>query len=253
MLGDRFGFLSPLGWMAVSLGGHRHPNQPDRINLRMKTIAIVILLLTTKLSVMAQLSFTNAPNLAIPDGNPLGLTTQITVSGLTGGIANVQVALDITGGFNGDLYAYLVGPQGQLAVLLNRSGVTGLNAYGYANPGFNITLDGAATNNIHNYQDLSPVYSGGQLTGTWAADGRNINPLSAGSVFDSAGTLANLGVFNNTTANGEWTLFVADLGGGGGTANLHNVILTIVTVPEPSTWTLLAGSLVGLKLWRRRK
>ena len=62
----------------------------------------------------------NAP---IIDGNPVGHTSVTNLSGLSGSISNVEVTLDITGGFNGDLYAYLVSPSGQMLVLLNRVGV----------------------------------------------------------------------------------------------------------------------------------
>ena len=96
-------------------------------------------------------SFTNSTVTAIPDGSPVGLMEQFNVSGAGGSVSNVQVTLDLTGGFNGDLYAYLAGPQGQFAVLLNRVGVTGSNPFGYGDAGMNITLDGLAGNNIHDY------------------------------------------------------------------------------------------------------
>jgi hypothetical protein len=171
---------------------------------------------------------------------------------LGGTITDIQVRLDITGGFNGDLYAYLLGPQGQLAVLLNRPGISGSNPYGYSDRGFNITLDSASAN-VHGYGSSYSTNGSGQVTGTWSADGRLIDPQSAGSVFDGASTLANLSVFNGTAANGLWTLFLADLSGGGGTANLHNVILSIVTVPEPQTWAMLGGGLAMLWLFRKRR
>ena len=195
-------------------------------------------------------SYTNSPNAGITDGSPVGLVQQFTVSGLGGSISNIQVTLDITGGFNGDLYAYLAGPQGQLAVLLNRPGITTGNPFGYGDAGMNITLDGLAMNNIHDYGSMS----GYSLTGTtWAADGRNIDPQSAGSVFSAAGTGANLSLFQNTDANGVWTLFIADLSTGGGTANLHNAILTILTVPEPQSVVMLIGGGLIMGLWLRRR
>jgi hypothetical protein len=79
------------------------------------------------------------------------------------------------------------------------------------------------------------------VTGIYAADGRAIDPQSPGTVFDSAATTANLSVFNTTDANGTWTLFIADLTAGGGQANLNNVVLTIMTVPEPQPWALALG------------
>ena len=194
-------------------------------------------------------SYTNSTITAIPDGSPVGVMEQFTVSGLGGSISNVSVSLDITGGFNGDLYAYLVDPQGQMVVLLNRPGVTSLNPFGYSDAGMNITLDGLAVNNIHDYGS-TPGYS---LSGTtWAADGRNVNPLAAGGVIYGTPTTANLSLFQNADANGVWTFFIADLGAGGGSASLNNVVLSIMTVPEPQTWVMLGSGLCLLGLIRRR-
>ena len=192
-------------------------------------------------------SYTNNANTAIPDGNPVGFVSSLTVSGLTN-ISSIQVTLDITGGFNGDLYAYLVGPQGQLAVLLNRVGLSSTNVFSYGDAGFNITLTSGAPN-IHNYQDYTiPT---GQLMGSWSPDGRNISPNSAPSVFDTAATTANLDLFAGTVPNGDWTLFVADLASGGGQSTLVSWGLTIVTVPEPQTWMLVAGGFGALLAVRR--
>jgi subtilisin-like proprotein convertase family protein len=190
----------------------------------------------------------------VPDGNPVGLVNSGSISGVDGYITNLQVNLNITGGFNGDLYAYLAGPQGGFAVLLNRSGLTGLNPFGYANTGFSITLEDG-NSNIHNYQTAGYSVNGnGQVLGTWAPDGRNIDPQSSGSAFDSASTSAGLlNAFNNTIPNGSWTLFIADLSGGGGQSVLVSWGLTVVTVPEPQTWAMLAGGVGMLVLFRRRK
>ena len=195
-------------------------------------------------------SLTNSTVTALPDGNPVGVMEQFNVSGVGSSVSNVQVTLDITGGFNGDLYAYLVSPQGQLVVLLNRPGVTSINPFGYGDAGMNITLDGMATNNIHDYGS-TPGYS---LSGTtWAADGRNVNPLAAGSILYGTPTTANLSLFQNTDPNGVWTFFIADLGAGGGSASLNNVVLSIMTVPEPQTWVMLGGGLAVLGLLRPRR
>jgi len=216
---------------------------------------IAVVLAATPSLVSAQVITTNnyslSPNAGIPDGSPVGLLEQFTATGLAGSITNVTVHLDITGGFNGDLYAYLVNPQGQLTVLLNRVGVTASNQFGYNDSGMNITLDGLAANNIHTYASGGPgSYS---LSGTtWAADGRNIDPQAAGTVFDSASTAANLSLYQNTAPNGVWTFFIADLSGGGGNATLNNVVLSIMTVPEPQTWVMLGGGLAVLFLYRRR-
>jgi hypothetical protein len=48
--------------------------------------------------------------------------------------------------------------------------------------------------------------------------------------FNAAGTL---GTFNNSSANGNWTLFFADTTPGGGQAQLTGWSLDITVVPEP--------------------
>jgi subtilisin-like proprotein convertase family protein len=189
-------------------------------------------------------------NAAVPDGDPVGVSSFDTVSGLSDVIANIQVSLDITGGYNGDLFVYLMAPQGQVVVLLNRPGVSGSNPFGYDNSGFNITLTDGSANNIHDYQavnyNLDPVT--GQLTGRWAPDGRNLDPQSDGSAFDSAPeTAAALGSLAGTSADGTWTLFIADLSGGG-QSTLVSWGLTVVTVPEPRAWTMLGSGLL-LLMW----
>jgi len=219
----------------------------EKVNMmKLTMLALLGLGLFFSGSVRGQ-SFTNNANTVIPDGNPVGFVSTLTVSGLTN-VSSIQVTLDITGGFNGDLYAYLVGPQGQLAVLLNRVGLGSANPFTYGDAGFNITLTSGALN-IHNYQDY--VIPTGQLTGTWSPDGRNISPNSAPSVFDTAATTANLDLFAGTVPNGTWTLFIADLASGGGQATLVSWGLTIVTVPEPQTWMLVAGGFGAMLALRR--
>src|SRR5512147_1908086 len=80
---------------------------------------------------------------ALPDANPVGWSDTRTLSlgtlppGTTTEIVDVNVHLNISGGYNGDLYGYLVHSSG-FAVLLNRSGRTGTDSFGYANTGFNV-------------------------------------------------------------------------------------------------------------------
>jgi hypothetical protein len=158
-------------------------------------IGILLLVLATLVS-RAQVSnvvVTASPGATIPDANPAGVVSTITVSGVntTWAISDLTVSLNISGGFNGDLYAYLLSPNNTMVVLLNRVGVNSSDAFGYGNAGFAITL-AAAGYNIHEYQSHSPSYSGGQLTGTWAPDQRTIDPQSDPSAFDASPTGNNL-------------------------------------------------------------
>jgi len=72
-------------------------------------------------------------------------------------------------------------------------------------------------------------------------------------VYNVAGTL---GTFNNSSANGQWTLFFADLTKGGGQAQLNGWSLDITPVPEPVDLALglFAAMLLGYagvnQFWR---
>jgi subtilisin-like proprotein convertase family protein len=184
----------------------------------------------------------------IPDGNTAGWSDTRTITGVAGTITDVNVTLNLSGGYNGDLYGYLVHDSG-FAVLLNRSGRTGTSAFGYSDAGFNITLDGEATGSfatydIHDYRNVgnTPVFSGGQLTGTWLEDGRNQDPATVNGTESRDSLLSD---FDGLLANGEWTLFLADLAVGGQTTVI-SWGLEITVIPEPSTWALLALGLLGM-------
>lgn len=213
----------------------------------------MLLVALTSRADLTNLTVTVTNNAAIPDGNPVGLTSTLNVSGMSGSTTNLTVNLNITGGFNGDLYAYLVSPLGSMVVLLNRVGMSSTSYFGYSDPGFNITLDSTSANNIHNYQSDSPVFSAGQLTGTWAPDSRTIDPLSAPGAFNAPPTGNTFSTYDGSSPNGVWTLFIADLSGGG-QSTLVSWGLTVVTVPEPQTWTILGSSLIaGWMLTRQRR
>lgn len=190
----------------------------------------------------------------IPDGNPIGMTSTTNLTGFAADayITALTVTLDITGGWNGDLYAYLSGPNGGFAVLLNRTGVNDSDQFGYSDAGFNITLDdNAANGNIHYYQDVSNP-NGGVLGGTWQPDGENVGPTS-----DSVGSTtpsAFLSSFYNTNPNGTWTLYVADLSAGS-TSTLVSWGMSVTVVPEPQTWAFVGLGLAAFAVagkWKRK-
>jgi subtilisin-like proprotein convertase family protein len=196
-------------------------------------------------------STNNVAGGTIPDDSLSGNASTIAVSGLADVIKNVSVTLDITGGYNGDLYAYLAGPNAGFAVLLNRAGVNGGSAYGYGDTGFNVTLDDSASNpDIHTYQTTGypgSLNGSGQLTGTWGSDGESIDPQSAPSAFNAGSGSATLETFQNLNGNGTWTLFLADLA----SPNQSTIVswtLDITTVPEPSSLAL--GALGIAALWQ---
>ncbi len=70
----------------------------------------------------------------IPDGNLSGWSDLHTFSGIPAVIESVTVSLNICGGYNGDLYAYL-SHEGALLPLLNRVGVGAASSLGIRPPG----------------------------------------------------------------------------------------------------------------------
>jgi hypothetical protein len=179
---------------------------------------------------------------SIPDGSSAGWSDSHTFSGITDPfISDVTLRLNVSGGYNGDLYAYL-SYNGVLVPLLNRVGVGSGNSFGYSDTGFDITLSTSGAFDVHNYGAHSPTFNGnGQLTGTWLADGRSIDPLSSPGSFDAAGT-TGLGAFNSMSPNGTWTLFFADMSSGG-QSQVVSWELDITAVPEP---TNVALGIIGL-------
>jgi hypothetical protein len=165
----------------------------------------------------------------ILDGNTSGWFDTHTVSGLTGSITSVSVNLTVTGGYNGDVYAYL-SYNGVLIPLLNRVGVSSTDAFGSAASGMTITLaDSGLNGDIHTYAGLTTP------TGAYSPDGRMINPVTGAPVdFDAAGTKTFANTFGGMTPNGDWTLFFSDVSGGGGNSTISSWSLDIITaVPEP--------------------
>lgn len=197
---------------------------------------------------------------AIPDNEANGLawTGTVTGSGISH-IGDVNVSLQISGGYNGDLYVTLAHDTGY-AVLLNRVGSRSEDGYGYADSGFSSTFrldDQAIAGDVHTYRlSLNGDHNvpvGGALAGLWQPDGRAVSPLSA---TDASPRTATLSAFNNLNADGEWRLYLADLAPVG-QATLVNWGLQVTSaIPEPSTpvaSALLGATGLALHRWRRKR
>src|SRR5580658_7562029 len=131
-------------------------------------------------------------SLDIPDGNPIGVVSTIGVGGLGTIGSDITVTLNITGGNNGDLYAYL-SYNGQLVTLLDRPGVTSLDPLGETDPGYSsVVLSDGAYGNIDNASG-----GGSAVSGT----------------YNAAGGASALSVYTGGGSDGTWTLFIADLSG----------------------------------------
>ena len=182
----------------------------------------------------------------VPDGNPAGWADTRSISGIPGAlgdgttsvITDVNVRVNISGGYNGDLYGYLqlhdeLGAT-VLTVLLNRVG-TGSGGepqftFGYSTAGMNITLDDQAGASIHGVANPT--------SGSYQPDGDFLSNLSGNH------------------ANGTWTLFLADMSSGS-VSSVTSWGLDINVVPEPVTWAMIIfSSLAGMTAavrWQHRR
>jgi hypothetical protein len=202
----------------------------------------------------ALFTFSGNTSQGIPDNNPSGVAYPFNFTDTAEPIiTDVSVSFNVSGGWNGDLYAYLSHNSDTL-VLLNRVGVSAGSTYGYGDAGLAITLSDAGLVNIHNYGGNG----GNQLAGTFKADGQTTSPLAAPASFSATGGSATFGsVFANTDAQGSWTLFFADVSGGS-VATLNSWSVDISAVPEPVNVALgifvcLLGGAQVLRRCRRRK
>jgi subtilisin-like proprotein convertase family protein len=188
------------------------------------------------------ISQTFTVNTTVPDNDDLGLADHRNISapGLTD-IESVTVALNFTGGWNGDLYVHLVHESG-FSVLLNRPGRTSGNPDGAGSSGMTILLDDTALSDIH-----TAMPTVGLANGTYQPDARTADPLLVTDLSPRSAFLSN---FIGLDPNGTWTLFVADQSPGAESV-LQSWTLNITAVPEPTAALLLWGS-SALLLRRKR-
>jgi hypothetical protein len=141
-------------------------------------------------------------------------------------VDGITVTLNVSGGYSGGFVMYLIGPDGHTKVTL-------LDVPDTATTGLGITMADGGTL-ITSSSDLSSGY-----IGTYAA----------------AGSLSG---FNGQSANGDWTLYFANLSSAGGEATLTGWSLSINAVPEPVNVALAGLGLVVLsvgaaRVYHRRK
>ena len=173
-------------------------------------------------------TISGAGNGFIPDGNMSGMAALGNVGGLAGNVSSVSVTLNVNGGFNGDLDAYLVAPL--------VAGHTPITATLLGTPGGNFDQTGSGLN-------ITIADGGASYSGTAQADGTKFT----GGPFSPVVALNT--TFGGLAANGTWRLFLVDQSPGGGQAVLNGWSLTITTasVPEPNqVAAIIMIGLVGL-------
>jgi len=154
-------------------------------------------------------------NISIPDGDANGVQDIRTVVSDITEITSVKLRLKVAGNFNGDLYGYLRHTSGStthISVLLNRPGRTTSNTNGYSDCGLDVTFTDSATNDIHTYRSVITPPTGSPSAGEWQPDARFVDP---GIVTSNSPRSTFLSGFAGLSAGGKWTLFLADVDGGG--------------------------------------
>lgn len=212
----------------------------------MRLLQIPLLLTVLVLPASAATYFiseTSIVGTVVPDNDEVGLVDSQIISGQPPGtVVDLSVNLVFSGGWNGDLYCYLVSDTG-FTVLLNRPGRTTASPDGAASSGMDITLVSTAPTDVH----VGLPTSGVDVTGVFQPDGRETDPAS---VLDTDARTALFDSFDGADPNGTWTLFVADLGAGE-TSTLESWTLNLTVAPEPDVFVLVGfGMLLALR--RRR-
>jgi subtilisin-like proprotein convertase family protein len=231
----------------------RHIDAILRSRIRQAEKLLVALLAAGALTAQGQTNYSvglSGINQTIPDGNPNGIFSQISATGIPASLLNVSVNLDITGGYDGDLYAYLLFNNGSSpatqVILLNRIGNTAANPFGSQDPGLDVTFSDSAFTDIH----LAPDSGNSPLTGTFQVDGRNVDPQL---VLDNSLRSTFLSSLDGVSPDGTWTLFVADMAGGDttDTSTLVSWGINITVAPEPNSLSLLVVGLgiIGIAMF----
>lgn len=190
------------------------------------------------------LSFGKMVNTEVPDNSAFGLSSVIAIAGTGQTVVSIEVLMETRNGWNGDMYAYLE-HNGVISVLLNRPGRTAANPAGAASSGMQLRLADSAPADVHSA--ISGTL-GALATGTYQPDARATDPAR---VTDISPRTLDLSGFAGQLADGEWTLFVADLATGD-VATMNSWSLAVTVVPEPATSVLLLFASLPLLLHRRR-
>lgn len=168
-------------------------------------------------------------NQLIPDNSPVGAGYgfNFTATGLS--LSAVTLTLNMSGGFNGDMYGYL--QHGGTVIELFNPG--SFSANGAAGSTLNLTLSSLST---------TPLSEA------------NATDLAGGLTYAATGDLTG---FNGADPNGLWTLFFEDKSSGD-QMTLNSFNLSLTAVPEPvnvalGCFGLLAAGGLAWKRWRSRK
>ena len=205
-------------------------------------------------SPQSSVQFCSGPvNIAVPDNNATGVANSISVSGLPAGciITNMTVTINMPHTYPGDMVINLRAPNGQILSLYKHNtntntGTTSIPTAGF----FDAVVSNIATTT---FSAVQTPYRYGQTptAGPYRPDALNGVTNPGYTIMDPTGYLSNAPNFaslysTSASANGSWTLAMAD-GGAGDLGTLISWCLGITyscgsSIPaDPAVWSPSAG------------
>ena len=169
-----------------------------------RTLLSAALLVFFPNSLAISVTKSSKTSVVIADNYLNGVVQSISFGNSVSSIESIELDLNISGGFNGDYYAYLE-HEGGFSVLLNRIGSTAGNFLGNFGNGLDVQfIDDVANPDIH-------IAGDGLISGTFRPDGREESPFS---VTDLSLRTAGFSSFTGLNPQGQWNLFIADVSPG---------------------------------------
>jgi subtilisin-like proprotein convertase family protein len=193
-----------------------------------------------------------AINLAVPDNTANGVNNVLTVAGVptNATITNVTVKLNMSHTYPGDMIFNLRGPSGQILNLYKYAGglgtgpVSGVPTWGW----YNASVSASGTAAFSTVASAPFIYG---ATPIWKPDAIN-GTVTGVTVQNPAGFISNAALFADlyttaASANGAWTLAMADGGAGDvGTLASWSIVIDYTTPgatgsPLTYTWSPATG------------
>ncbi len=177
------------------------------------------------------------PDFGSPTANfPSRVTSNLTVSGLTGRVTKVTVNLSVTHTFDRDLGLTLISPSGMRIPLVSNAGSSGDNFT-------NTVFDDAASTSIQNGaapftgtfhpQVALAALNGENPNGTWQLEGRDYEAADTGTILSWSLTITSADPSTTTDSNGHYSFANLAASAYYGPDNVREIVPALFTETSP--------------------